>query len=132
MRRQFGLPEEDIAWLESRGLPYELVAEGGVLRAILYGVPVPFGYNTDVVTAYVRIETGYPDAQLDMVYFHPPLTRSDGRAIAAASEEHFDGRTWQRWSRHRTPANPWRPGIDNMATHFALISDWLERELKKA
>ena len=31
----------------------------------------------------------------------------------------------------RHNANPWRPGIDNVATHFGLAEHWFARELKK-
>lgn len=131
MRRDFGLPQEDLEWLDARGLPYELVTEGNVLRAVVYDFPVPAGYNTPTAAVQVRIDAGYPDAQLDMAWFYPALARADGRAIGATSIEGFDGKTWQRWSRHRTPANPWRPGVDNLATHFELVADWLARELRK-
>ncbi len=131
MRRQFALPSEDMEWLESQQLRYELVSEGGAPRVIVHDFPVPPGYNVGSVAVNVRIEPGYPDSQIDMVYFYPALARVDGRALTAISNDNFDGKTWQRWSRHRTPANPWRPGIDNLATHFALIQDWLARELKK-
>jgi hypothetical protein len=132
MRREFALPAEDMEWLESRGANYELVREGGVLRVVLYNVPVPPGYQVDRVAVNVRVEAGYPDTQIDMVYFFPDLARTNGRPIGAISPDQFDGKSWQRWSRHRTPANPWRPGIDNLATHFALIHDWLDRETRKA
>ena len=59
-----------------------------------------------------------------MVYVHPALARADGREIAAISNDDFDGRQWQRWSRHRTGENPWRPGVDNLATHFGLVEHW--------
>lgn len=131
LRRDFALPAEDQSWLESLGLRYELVKEGGVLRVVLYGLPVPAGYNLDMVDANVRIESGYPDSQIDMVYFHPSLSRADGRPINALCSDTFDGKTWQRWSRHRTAANPWRSGVDSLATHFALVGAWLERELAK-
>lgn len=131
MRQDFGLPEEDVDWLEGLARPFELVQEGGAQRVVLYDWPVPAGYNVDKVAINVRIDPGYPDAQIDMAYFHPGLARRDGRPIGALSEESFDGRIWQRWSRHRTPANPWRPGIDNLGTHFALIDDWLARELRR-
>ena len=49
----------------------------------------------------------------------------------ALASEGFDGKTWQRWSRHRTPANPWRPGLDNLATHFGLVEEWFGREVRK-
>lgn len=131
MRREFTLPAEDMEWLETTGCRYDLVSESGVLRVVVHDLPVPDGYNLQNVTANVRIEPGYPDAQIDMVYLYPDLALSSGRAIAALSADAFDGKTWQRWSRHRTPANPWRSGIDNLSTHFALVDEWLEREVKK-
>lgn len=130
-RRHFSLPADDMSWLESLGLEYEFVTEGNVLRVVIYNLPIPGGYNVTNVDVNVRIETGYPDTQIDMAYFYPRLCRADGRAIAAICEDPFDGKAWQRWSRHRTPANPWRPGIDNLATHFALIESWLIREANK-
>jgi hypothetical protein len=130
-RRQFTLPKEDMDWLEQRGLRYELVAEGDVSRVALYGWPVPDGYDRPTVDVCVRIDAGYPDSQIDMAYFSPALARTDQRSIGSVCAEAFDGKTWQRWSRHRTPANPWRPGIDNLATHFALVDEWLAREFRK-
>ncbi len=131
MRRQFVLPADDIAWLESTGWQYELVVEGGVQRVIIHRFPVPVGYGLNEVSVNVRIETGYPDAQIDMAYFLPGLERVDGRAIGATCGDPFDGKTWQRWSRHRTGANPWRPGVDNLSTHMAAVQEWLARELQK-
>ena len=130
-RREFALPEEDIYWLANGPHKFELVAEAGVLRVVLYGFPVPPGYNHRAVDVNVRIESGYPDTQIDMVYVHPELHRLDGVPIVATCLETFDGKQWQRWSRHRTPANPWRPGVDNLATHFALVNHWFLRELQK-
>ena len=130
-RRDFSLPQADLDWLGETGLHYELVSENGVLRVVLYGFRVPEGYDRRQVTAYVRIDPGYPDAQIDMVYVHPPLARADGVGIRALASEGFDGKTWQRWSRHRTPANPWRPGLDNLATHFGLVEEWFDREVRK-
>jgi hypothetical protein len=129
-RRQFALPADDTAWLESQGFHYELVLER-VPRVIVYNFALPAGYTADRVDVNVRIEPGYPDAQIDMAYFYPAIARKDGRSIGALSPDQFDGKVWQRWSRHRTPANPWRPGVDNLSTHFALIEHWLVRELAK-
>lgn len=130
-RRQFSLPEEDAEWLDGLELVYELVAEGGIPRVVIYGWPVPPGYNVEKVDVNVRIDSGYPDTQIDMAYFTPALVRRDGRSIRATSDDSFDGKVWQRWSRHRTAANPWRPGLDSLSTHFALVEDWLARELRK-
>ena len=130
-RREFALPEDDLNWLESAPYRFELVAEDGALRVVLHRFPVPPGYNHRAVDVNVRIESGYPDSEIDMVYVHPELQRLDGVSIGATCFEEFDGKQWQRWSRHRTPANPWRPGVDNLATHFALVKHWFMRELQK-
>ena len=130
-RRDFSLPQDDLNWLCETGKRFELVAEGNVLRVVLYNFPVPSGYDRKEVDVNIRIEPGYPDTQIDMVYVYPHLARIDGRPIAAIAQDRFEGKDWQRWSRHRTPANPWRPGIDNLSTHFELVEEWFSRELKK-
>lgn len=130
-RRDFSLPAEDHEWLDGQGLPYELVATNGIQRVVIYDWAVCEGYTVATVAVNVRIDPGYPDCQIDMAYFHPPLVRVSGRVIDATCDDPFDGKNWQRWSRHRTPANPWRPGVDNLATHMAQVQDWLRRELKK-
>jgi hypothetical protein len=130
MRRQFSLPEADETFLDSLGLLWEAIIANGVRWLLLHGYPVPPGYNHNSVIVAIRIETGYPEAQLDMVYFYPPLVRLDGVAIGALSTQSLDGKTFQRWSRHRTGVNPWRPGEDDLSTHLALVNDWLEREFR--
>lgn len=130
MRRQFSLPEADETFLESLGLLWEAITENGVRWLLLHGYLVPTGYNHGQVMVALRVETGYPEAQLDMVYFYPSLVRLDGVAIGALSTQQLDGKTFQRWSRHRTAVNPWRPGEDDLSTHLALIDDWLEREFR--
>src|SRR5690348_2395424 len=131
MRRQFDLPEGDVDHLTARGLPWEALAERDVRWLLIHGFPVPAGYNHTQVQLALRIEPGYPDAQIDMAYFFPVLARTDGRAIGALSSQMIDGRQFQRWSRHRTDANPWRPGDDDLSTHLLLIEDWLRREFSK-
>src|SRR5689334_11018241 len=108
-RRQFLLPEEDLTFLERTRMIWEAVIEGGVRRVIIHDYPVPEGYNVARVSLNFRMEAGYPDTPIDMVYVDPHLSRRDGKPIAALAGDQFDGKTWQRWSRHRTPQNPWRP-----------------------
>jgi hypothetical protein len=131
MRRQFLLPEADEDYLNACGLEWETIIESSWRWLLLHGYPLPHGYNVSKATAAVSISAGYPDAQLDMVYFHPPLTRLDGGAIGALSSQTIDGKSFQRWSRHRTGANPWRPGEDDLSSHLALVRHWLEREFEK-
>jgi hypothetical protein len=66
-----------------------------------------------------------------MVWFEPALVLTSGRAIGALSSHTIDGTTWQRWSRHRTAQNPWRPGVDDVSTHLGLVDDWLSREVAR-
>ena len=89
------------------------------------------GYNHSRVTAAIRMETGYPNTELNMVYFFPALARRDGKQIGATqATQVIAGQEYQRWSRHRTPKNPWRVGIDHLDTHVILIEDWLVREFR--
>ncbi|MBA3272287.1 MAG: hypothetical protein H0T11_00240 [Chthoniobacterales bacterium] len=131
MRRHFLLPETDMEYLDAQGLHWETVIEPGWQWLLLHDFPVPDGYNARRVTAAVSICAGYPDAPLDMVYFYPPLARTDGRAINCLTTQVIDGKSFQRWSRHRTGQNPWRPGEDDLAAHLALVEHWLEREFMK-
>jgi len=131
MRRQFDLPPEDQKFLDDYGLPWETVVDGSQW-VLIHDFPTHEGYNHTTTTAAIRIETGYPMTELNMVYFLPALARKDGRAIGATeSLQQIDGQTYQRWSRHRTANNPWRPGQDNLGTHIILIEDWLQREFEK-
>ena len=98
---------------------------------ILHDYEPPEGYNDSRVFLAIRISPGYPDTQLDMVYFSPPIARLDGRVIGALSTTTLDGKTYQQWSRHRTGLNPWRPGEDDLSSHLELVKHWLERELRK-
>jgi hypothetical protein len=132
MRRQFDLPTMDVEHLEARGSAWETVAEGGVRWLILHDFTVPSGYDRARVQAALRIEPNYPDVEIDTVYFHPPLARSDGGPIRATHPQALDGRQWQRWSRHRTPEGPWRPGEDDLASHLVLVEHWLKRELGRS
>jgi len=126
---------EDTEYLENCGLQWETVEEAGIRRVVVYGSPVPDGYQVSSVDFNLRIVDGYPDTLIDMAYFYPPLSRVDNKSIMAAvtdqSECNFDGKIWQRWSRHRTAANPWRPGLDNVESHILLVDNWIKKELKK-
>jgi hypothetical protein len=131
MRRQFQLPEDDIVFLESLGLAWETIVDAGMHWVIIHDYPVHAGYQVTATTVAVKIETGYPRTGLDMAYFHPALTRTDGQPINAICPQMIDGKAYQRWSRHRTAINPWREGIDDLSTHMSLVSFWFEQEFLK-
>lgn len=131
MRRQFQLPEEDTNFLESLGTPWEMIVDSSMHWVVIHDYPVCPGYNLEKVAVAIKIETGYPRSPLDMAYFFPALYRLDGKGIGATSVQPIDGKHFQRWSRHRTGANPWREGIDDLSTHMGLVSFWFEQEFKK-
>jgi hypothetical protein len=131
MSSTFDLPEADVEHLRARGLSWETRVEGAVRWLIISEWPVPPGYNCQTVDLALRIEAGYPTTQIDMAYFSPALSRKDGKPIRAISVQLIGRKQFQRWSRHRTISNPWRPGEDDLSTHLLLVEDWLCRELTK-
>lgn len=131
MRREFYLPENDIFHLDNMAYAWETIVENNMQWLLIHNFPVVEGYNFDQVTVALKIETGYPQMQLDMAYFYPNLSRLDGTAINALCQQDLDGKSFQRWSRHRTAVNPWRPSVDDVSTHLALVSYWFEEEFIK-
>jgi hypothetical protein len=131
MRRAFQLAEEDEECLAALGLKWEAIIENGTKWLVFPEYPIPEGYNHRVAAAALRIKPSYPDDDIDMVYFHPALALTSGKGIGQLTPHALDGKQYQQWSRHRTAANPWRPGLDNACTHLLQVNSWLERELKK-
>lgn len=129
MRRQFDLPESDLLYLGGTGLDWETIIERNQQWLLIHDRPTHDGYRPSTATTAIRIVPGYPDSPLDMVWFHPGLVASNGKQIKALSNTQIDGCQYQRWSRHRTPANAWRPGLDDLAGHLVLVDYWLEREV---
>lgn len=130
-RRDFDLLPQDEQYLVSLGQEWEAIVEAGIRRIIIRNWMLPAGYGVSHADVNVRLDAGYPDTQIDMAYFYPHLARADQRPINGLSSDHFDGRDWQRWSRHRTDNSKWRAGEDNLATHMELVVDWLYAELRK-
>lgn len=131
LRRHYRLPEADEEYLNGSGLLWETVIENNVRWLVIRNFPISSGYTVEKADAALVLDPNYPDTQIDMAYFSPALARYDRRGIGALSFRLFDGRSWQQWSRHRTAANPWRPGVDCVATHLLMFTGLLERELLK-
>lgn len=131
-RRDFALLEEDEEFLETIGLVWETVnGENNSQWVLIHGFPIMKGYNVDTALMAINMLPGYPTAQLDMVYFHPALSRTDNQPIPNISPVKIDEKDFQQWSRHRTLENAWRPGVDNLSTHYPLAEQWLLNEFKK-
>jgi hypothetical protein len=129
LRRDFKLATEDTEYLDSLKLTWETAREpNGTLLLVIDGWALPAGYNVPFAKLALVIPQGYPDTQIDMAYFSPTLSRRDGKQINNLSLISWQAGTFQQWSRHRTGANPWRPGIDDVSTHLSLVDDFLRRE----
>lgn len=132
LRRDFDLLPEDARFLDEYGLPWETVADGSQWVLIHQFPSQHEGYNHQTVTIAIRLETGYPNTALDMVYVHPALARKDQRPIGATqANQTISGTVYQRWSRHRTAQHPWDPTQDGIGSHIFLIEDWFAREFEK-
>lgn len=126
----FSLPEEDADYLNALGLTWETVNESNLLWVLIHDYTLPAGYQVSTCSVALQIPPSYPAAEIDMAYFHPPLTKQSGRAISAISPQVITGKTFQRWSRHRQPGE-WKPGIDCIGTHLLLVNNWLENDLNR-
>jgi Prokaryotic E2 family E len=120
------LSEDDEAYLKERRFNYQVIPEGQMFSLILRAFRLPEGYEPAVVDLLLQLPGGFPDAAPDMFWMHPIVTYVGG-AIPPATETRLDynGRTWQRWSRHLAVA--WRPGVDNLQTYLRLIRTDLEK-----
>jgi|SRR5579872_7209130 len=131
LKQDFRLPEADEAYLNSLGLPWEAVLDNKSRWLFIHDWKIPAGYNHEKAKLALLVPDNYSDSQIDMVYFNVALARKDGRGINNLSTAKICGTDWQQWSRHRTGANPWRPGVDDLASHLSLVDDWLRREFDK-
>lgn len=130
-RRNAPVLEQDQLFLERYGLPWEVIADG-CTWVLLHNYPLPPGFSEATVTLAIRLEAGYPFTALDMMYVHPWLSRTDGRPIGQADvSQVLDGKSFQRWSRHRTGDNPWVPGEDSLETHLYLVEEYFRAEAGK-
>jgi E2/UBC family protein E/multiubiquitin len=128
LRLDFRMPAADEEYLYGLGLAWETIRDGQSQWLLIHGWKVPTCYNASSVDLALLIPPNYSDSQIDMVYFKPALARSDGKPINNLSHITIANQTWQQWSRHRTQQNPWRAGIDDVASHLGLVDEWLRRE----
>ena len=128
LRSDFELPEDDRLFLATVPNEWEAVIDGGSRWVLIRGFEPPNGYQPNAVSVAILIPPGYPDVQLDMFYFRPALARIDGQPIKALCSHTIRAEPWQRWSRHRTGNNPWRPGEDDLSSHLMMMRGLLERE----
>lgn len=129
--REQQLPSFDLEFLDLKEYEHHLIQEGNNTWLVIHSIEIPIGYNVTTADLALLIPTRYPAVQIDMFNFSPPLKRVDGKGIPAATLRSINGKSFQQWSRHRSPANPWIAGEDNLESHLALITSCLVKELKR-
>lgn len=121
------LPASDIEYLESKGIAFEEVEEGGKKAVILKNRPLPDDrFDATKADVLILLPSGYPDVAPDMFYLLPwiklvPANRYPNKADHPLQ---FAGQSWQRWSRHN---KEWRPGIDGIHTMIKRVEDAIEK-----
>lgn len=120
------LPKEDVDFLGAAGLSYR-VFDDGMLNVELLDFELPPGLNAPHANILFRLSPNYPDTPPDMWWAVPHLTTASGGAITATeSIEVYDGRNWQRWSRH-LEGGIWNSGIDGLESYVRLLRTELEK-----
>ena len=126
------LPAVDIAFLQERGIAYEVVVESGLTCVVLQKWRLPEGFDQAEADLLIRLRPGYPDVPPDMWWFDPPVRRANGQALPATDvTEQYLGRTWQHWSRHFSGAQ-WQSGVDCLESYIALIRQDMARGVNGA
>jgi hypothetical protein len=129
--RDFRLPAADEEYIDGLAMDWDSIRDNNTRWLILRKWCLPTGYNFSQSALALQIPDNYADTQIDMVYFREHLARLDGRTIGGLTSQRIRGENWQRWSRHRSAANPWRAGVDDVASHLTLVDEWLRREFLK-
>lgn len=116
------LPLADQQYLSRAGIAYRTFEDGtGMLNVELLDFEMPAGLNVPTANVLFRLSANYPDAPPDMWWLSPHLVVAGGKPIAATElTETYDGRVWQRWSRHLDPA-VWRAGTDGLESYVRLL-----------
>lgn len=123
------LPDNDVAYLRSRGLKFEAKIEDNMISLVIFDVELPSGYQPQAVDLLLRLPLQFPQAPPDMFWTDPVVTYDGGGVPAATQEREMHmGRSWQRWSRHFGTSH-WRPGVDDLRSYMTLIRSTLEREV---
>lgn len=122
------LPEFDRDYLMEKGYQFEEKIDANRNGLILRNWVLPDGkFNLQSSDLLILIPNGYPEVRPDMWYFNPAILLTPANRPARQTQAYitFEGREWQRWSRHY-PANEWRSGIDGIHTYLKKVQIALE------
>ena len=120
------LPSSCRRYLDGRGIPFEELQEGGQKALVLKQFGLPTGrFDTPSADLLILLPCGYPDNPPDMFYASPWLKLAASKHFPCGADQAFEfqGRRWQRWSRHN---NQWRSGVDGIWTMLKRVEAALE------
>ena len=98
----------------------EIHPDGAGHLVVIRGVPLPTHWSSETVDMLFPVSNLYPQTALDMFWVSPKLSLKDGRQPenAVSFDRQYLGGTWQGFSWHYPPANPWMPGKNNLLSHL--------------
>lgn len=120
------LPMKCRRYLTERGVAFEEVVEGDQKAIVLRDFGLPVGrFETTIADILILLPSGYPDSPPDMFYVSPWLRLVSSNQYPKAADQPitFQGKNWQRWSRHN---NEWRHGVDGIWTTLKRVETALE------
>ena len=120
------LPIKCRRYLVERGIRFEEHENGGQKAVIVKGFGLPSGrFDAPTADILILLPSGYSDSPPDMFYTLPwlRLAGSNRYPNRADISFMFQGRKWQRWSRHN---NEWRAGVDGIWTMLKRVETALE------
>jgi len=125
------LAEEDVQHLQDKQYDFSVGRDtAGFVCVIIRGLKLASIYKQRVADLLVRLPPGFPMARPDMFWTEPHIQLATGAFPVCANtfDVNYDGRQWQRWSRH-LDASQWRPGRDNLQTFLGIIRRELQEEI---
>lgn len=120
------LPMKCRRYLTERGIRFEEYEESGQKTVIVKQFGLPAGrFDAPSADILILLPCGYPDSPPDMFYALPwlKLAASNRYPNRADVSLEFQGRNWQRWSRHNSE---WRAGVDGIWTMLKRVETALE------
>lgn len=129
-RREFALLDADEAHLNRLGLRWETLVEKKRRWLLIHEYPLPAGYTVERTKLALEIPPNYPGAQIYGFFAYPPLALANKRVIESTQLRGvLLGVEFHGWSRHRGPAAPWNPAVDNVVSQLTLVDAALAKEV---
>lgn len=121
------LADEDQQHLQNKGYSFAVAQDSGFVCLVIRDFALASRYTPTVCDLLLRLPPNFPMAKPDMFWTYPHVKMITGNYPPQADvlDINYDGRRWQRWSRHLN-ACQWRPGKDSLRTFLGIIRSELQ------